>query len=41
MIWPPDRAPIVLALLSTRDEKDATYDNAPIAEATEVVVAQL
>ncbi|MGN9809330.1 class A beta-lactamase [Micromonospora sp. BQ11] len=41
VIWPPDRAPIVLSVLSSRDEKDAGYDNALIARATEVVVAQL
>ncbi|MGC5311482.1 class A beta-lactamase [Micromonospora zamorensis] len=39
VIWPPDRAPIVLAVLSSRDEKDAEYDNALIAQATEVVMA--
>ena len=41
VIWPPDRAPIVLAVLSSRDEQDASYDNALIAQATEVVIAQL
>ncbi|MEW2144134.1 class A beta-lactamase [Micromonospora vinacea] len=41
VIWPPDRAPIVLAVLSSRDEKDAAYDNALIARATEVVIAAL
>ncbi|SDZ30065.1 beta-lactamase class A [Micromonospora pattaloongensis] len=41
VIWPPDRAPIVLAVLSSRDQKDAGYDNALIAEATRLVVAQL
>jgi beta-lactamase class A len=39
VIWPPDRAPIVLAVLSSRDEKDAGYDNALIAEATKAVLA--
>ncbi|MET8318887.1 class A beta-lactamase [Micromonospora sp. NPDC005189] len=39
VIWPPDRAPIVLAVLSSRDEKDADYDDALIAEATKVVLA--
>ncbi|MCZ7438786.1 class A beta-lactamase [Micromonospora sp. WMMC241] len=39
VIWPPDRAPIVLAVLSSRDEKDAEYDNALIARATEVALA--
>ncbi|MFC3499807.1 class A beta-lactamase [Micromonospora krabiensis] len=41
VIWPPDRAPIVLAVLSGRDEKDADYDNALIARATEVVISAL
>ncbi|WP_422772723.1 class A beta-lactamase [Plantactinospora sp. WMMC1484] len=41
VIWPPDRAPIVVAVLSSRDEKDASYDNALIAQATEVVIAVL
>ncbi|RQX12410.1 class A beta-lactamase [Micromonospora ureilytica] len=41
VIWPPDRAPIVLAVLSSRDKKDATPDDALIAQATRVVVAQL
>ncbi|MFK3978751.1 class A beta-lactamase [Micromonospora sp. NPDC050397] len=41
VIWPPDRAPIVLAVLSSRDEKDASYDDALIAQATEAVIAQL
>ncbi|MER7586486.1 class A beta-lactamase [Micromonospora sp. NPDC127501] len=39
VIWPPNRAPIVLAVLSSRDEKDADYDDALIAEATRVVMA--
>ncbi|WTZ05859.1 class A beta-lactamase [Micromonospora sp. NBC_01392] len=39
VIWPPDRAPIVLAILSSRDQKDADYDNALIAEATKAAVA--
>ncbi|MGC4868923.1 class A beta-lactamase [Micromonospora sp. DT53] len=41
VIWPPDRAPIVLAVLSSRDRKDAIPDDALIAQATRVVVAQL
>jgi beta-lactamase class A len=41
VIWPPDRAPIVLAVLSSRDAKDATPDDALIAQATRVVVAHL
>ncbi|MEU1397073.1 class A beta-lactamase [Micromonospora zamorensis] len=41
VIWPPDRAPIVVAVLSSRDKLDATPDDALIAQATRVVVAQL
>ncbi|MEK8105077.1 class A beta-lactamase [Micromonospora sp. M12] len=41
VIWPPDRAPIVLAVLSSRDRKDASPDDALLAQATRVVVAQL
>ncbi len=38
IVWPPNRAPIVIAILSSKDEKEATYDNQLIAEAAEVVV---
>lgn len=41
VIWPPARAPIVLAVLSSRDKKDASPDDAVIAQATRVVVTQL
>ncbi|MBM0274873.1 class A beta-lactamase [Micromonospora tarensis] len=41
VLWPPGRAPIVLAVLTSRDEKDATADDALIAQATTVVVAHL
>ncbi|MCZ7373406.1 class A beta-lactamase [Micromonospora sp. WMMC250] len=41
VIWPPDRAPIVLAVLSTRDQKDADYDDALIAQAAEVAISAL
>ncbi|WP_433320819.1 class A beta-lactamase [Micromonospora sp. CA-269861] len=41
VLWPPDRAPIVLAVLSSRGTKDATPDDALIAQATRVVVAGL
>ncbi|HZH59043.1 MAG TPA: class A beta-lactamase [Metabacillus sp.] len=39
IIWPPDEDPIVLAILSNRDEKNATYDDELIAAATKVVVS--
>ena len=41
VVWPPDGAPIVLAVLSSRTEPDAEYADALIARATEVVVAAL
>lgn len=42
VVWPPDgAAPIVLAVMSRRDEPDAEFDNALIAQATEVVISAL
>ncbi|GAB3271048.1 class A beta-lactamase [Kineosporia babensis] len=41
VIWPPKSAPIVLAVLSNRDEEDASYDDQLIADAAEVVIGQL
>ncbi|PEW03218.1 class A beta-lactamase [Bacillus cereus] len=38
IVWPQNRAPIVIAILSSKDEKEATYDNQLIAEAAEVVI---
>ncbi|HFK1449965.1 class A beta-lactamase Bla1 [Bacillus pacificus] len=38
IVWPPNRAPIIIAILSSKDEKEATYDNQLIKEAAEVVV---
>ncbi len=35
---PPNRAPIIIAILSSKDEKEATYDNQLIKEAAEVVI---
>jgi beta-lactamase class A len=34
VLWPPDRAPIVLAVMSTRSGHDDSFDNALIAQAT-------
>lgn len=39
IIWPPNEEPIVLAILSSRDEKEAAYDDKLIAEATKVVIS--
>ena len=41
VIRPPGRAPIVLAVLSSRQEEEADYDDGLIAEAAELVVAGL
>jgi beta-lactamase class A len=41
VVWPPDRAPIVLAILSSRGERTAGYDDALVAGATRVVVEAL
>lgn len=41
IVWPPNRAPIIIAILSSKDEKEATYDNQLIAEATEIIVNAL
>lgn len=41
VIWPPDEAPIVIAVLSSRDEPDAEHDDRLIAEAAAAVVAAL
>ncbi len=38
IVWPPNRAPIIIAILSSKDEKGATYDNQLIKEAAEVVI---
>ncbi|WP_093798248.1 class A beta-lactamase [Streptomyces sp. Wb2n-11] len=41
VVWPPDTAPIVVAIMSNRGEEDADYDNELIAEAASVVVDTL
>ncbi|MEW5597065.1 class A beta-lactamase [Peribacillus frigoritolerans] len=41
IIWPSKGDPIVLAVLSSRDEKDADYNDELIAEATEEVIKAL
>lgn len=38
IVWPPNRSPIIIAILSSKDEKEATYDNQLIKEAAEVIV---
>ncbi|MEV6367890.1 class A beta-lactamase [Micromonospora musae] len=41
VLWPPEGAPIVLAVMSSRDTRDAPYDDALIARATRIVVDAL
>lgn len=41
IIWPPGRAPLVLVVMSDRDEADADYDNTLIADATRAAVEEL
>lgn len=41
VVWPPDGAPIVLAVLSSRASADAEYDDALIAQATTVALETL
>lgn len=38
IVWPPKRAPIIIAILSSRDEKNAVYNNQLIAEAAKVAM---
>ncbi|MDA2440917.1 MULTISPECIES: class A beta-lactamase BlaIII [Bacillus cereus group] len=41
VIWPPNKKPIVLAILSNHDKKDAEYDDKLIADATKIVLNTL
>jgi beta-lactamase class A len=41
VVWPPDAAPIVVAVLTSRVAEDATQDNALLAEAAAVVAQEL
>ncbi|MGC5028616.1 class A beta-lactamase [Micromonospora sp. DT229] len=41
VIWPPDREPIVLAVLSTRDTADAEPQDALLARATQLTLTAL
>lgn len=38
VVWPPDRAPVMLAVMSDRPEKDAEYDDALVARAAEATL---
>ncbi|MBK5449140.1 class A beta-lactamase [Bacillus sp. TH22] len=41
IIWPPNKKPIVLAILSNHDKEDAKYDDKLIVDATKVVLNTL
>jgi beta-lactamase class A len=41
IVWPPNGDPIVIAILSSRDAKDAEYDNSLIAQAAKVTLDAL
>ncbi len=41
VVWPPDREPIVIAIMSRHDTEDAEYDDALISEAAGVVLDAL
>jgi len=41
VLWPPGGAPIVLAIMSTRGERDAEYDDALIAQAAALAIEVL
>ncbi|MEO3777721.1 class A beta-lactamase [Micromonospora sp. B11E3] len=41
VVWPTGGDPIVLAVLSRRDDRDASHDDALIAQAAKVAVAEL
>jgi beta-lactamase class A len=38
IVWPPNRDPIIIAILSSRDTKDAAYNNELIAKAAKVTL---
>ena len=41
VVWPPNREPIVIAIMSRHDTKDAKYDDALIAKAAKVALNAL
>jgi beta-lactamase class A len=41
VVWPPDGAPMVLAIMSIRNDPAASYDDALVAQATGVVIDSL
>ncbi|WP_404324395.1 class A beta-lactamase [Cytobacillus firmus] len=41
IVWPPNREPIIMTILSRRDSKDAEYDNSLIAKTAEMTIKAL
>ncbi|MEE6260328.1 class A beta-lactamase [Plantactinospora sonchi] len=41
VVWPPDAAPLVIAIMSSKGTRDAKYDQALLAETTAYVTARL
>ncbi|WP_340683235.1 class A beta-lactamase [Amycolatopsis coloradensis] len=41
VVWPPDRAPLVVAIMSSKATKDAPYDQALLSEAAKYVAETL
>ncbi|SFH00410.1 Beta-lactamase enzyme family protein [Amycolatopsis regifaucium] len=41
IVWPPGKAPMVVAIMSSKAAKDASYDEALLAEATKYVIEAL
>ena len=41
VVWPPDRDPIVMAIMSRLDTEDAEYDDGLIVEAAEITLDAL
>ena len=41
VVWPPGRAPVVMAIMTNRHEKDADYDDKLVADAASVVAGEL
>lgn len=41
IVWPPERDPIIIAILSDRTTEDAAYDDALLAEAAKIVINAL
>jgi beta-lactamase class A len=41
VVWPPDREPIVMAIMTNRPEPDAEHDDALLARAASAAVTAL